>query len=253
MKRVFVEISHFGSGQEGYLQRVLDQYAAVRSFRIELLIDHTEPLTVRLPETLIVRLRRFPPEIGMALPFVHRGVFAQCVEEYDLFVYTENDMLITEDNLQAYCELSALLPPEYLTGFLRFEERDGARYLIDAHRSFPVFQRAVESIGERRWFSIANLHQGSTVLTRAQLQRALASRQFVVPPHQSSAYGALECGATDAYSQCGFQHKVLPAGPELARLLIWHMPNKYVQKGGIWDTPGAHTLQSLSELFGFAL
>jgi hypothetical protein len=168
-------------------------------------------------------------------------------DDYDLFVYSENDILIQERNLEGFLRETERLPHDHVTGFLRYERRenDDALYLIDAHPHFPVLKEKDLEINGRRYFTLYNVHQGSWVLTRDQLKRAIRSGGFDVMPHyretKDGFIGILESGASDVYTQCGFKKKVLPH-EGIDDLMIHHLPNKYIRTGGIWDDPGPLTL-----------
>ena len=53
--------------------------------------------------------------IGKGLPFEHRRLFRQRRDQYDLFLYLENDILLTPESLDAYLRLTERLPEDYIT------------------------------------------------------------------------------------------------------------------------------------------
>lgn len=185
--------------------------------------------------------------IGKGLPFEHRRLFRQRRDQYDLFLYLENDILLTPESLDAYLRLTERLPEDYITGFVRFEIRDGQRSLIDI--SNPAWNRFVRVGLHRRdgllLFAAANVHSGCYALTRKQLERAIRSGGFVTRPH-SRPYGRLEQGASDVYTQCGFRAKVLPF--DFEPLLVHHMADKYVNLSGVWQDPGPLTPDSFRQM-----
>ena len=46
---------------------------------------------------------------------------AEAEDDYDFFIYAENDLLITEQNLLAFCETTEKLPEPFVVGFIRYE------------------------------------------------------------------------------------------------------------------------------------
>lgn len=246
-----VAIASYGEGPHIHLEKVLDTYESMTFFKVDVVVDHTHPIDIPKHYRIPVHFRLLPEKIQGGLPFIHRELFARNREMRNIFIYSENDLLITEENLLTLLEVTRRLPPGYISGFLRYEERDGERHLIDLNRAYPTVSQGVHEVNGLRWFSPANLHQGCTVLTQPQLIRALDSGHYDVLPHSDEKYGYLEAGATDAYSQCGFHPKLLPADDQLEKLLVHHLPNKYVHSGGIWENPGAHTVSSLRAFLGF--
>jgi hypothetical protein len=157
---------------------------------------------------------------------------AECIETYDLFLYVENDMLITEANIDAFLEHQAALPSHQISGFFRYELNGGAKILLDLN---PFWGKLVVQEYEHN-FTVVNQHQGCWLLTRAQLQQCVASGQFLVDPH-TGPYGMLEQGASDPYTTCGLE-KVLPKDLNLLeRLQIRHLPLKYTVRDE-WKTHG---------------
>ncbi len=252
---VLVCLANYGDGQLDHLQSVLEGYCAFSSrFRVFLIVDTTVPLDLSPYRDRLHPLQfLFKPEIRHGLAFVHRQHMMEQADNYDLFIYSENDVLIREENLEAYLRVTERLPPEYLSGFLRYETRDEEEeyYLIDVHPDSPAIKETRLVIEGHDYFTMHNLHQGCWILTRSQLKRAMASGGFDVMPHylerDSGFFGILECGASDVYLQCGFAGKVLPH-EGIEALLVHHLPDKYVRMGGRWSEPGALTLRRLKEI-----
>lgn len=249
---VLVCLSNYGDGQLACLRRVLDAYAAMEDpFHVFVIVDTTVPLDLSACGSRL-RTMQFPfgPGIRHGLAFVHRQHVLENLENFDLFIYSENDILITQGNVEGYLRVSDRLPEGFVTGFLRYERRDadGEHYLIDAHPSFPTLREKALDLAGRRYFALHNVHQGSWILTREQLRSAVASGGFVEKPHYAElddgVIGILECAASDVYRQCGFRRKVFPH-EGFEDLLVHHLPDKYVRQGGIWQDPGPLTVTQL--------
>ena len=43
-----------------------------------------------------------PDNNPLALPFAHKKLFSERVDHYDLFIYSEDDILITKRNIEAF-------------------------------------------------------------------------------------------------------------------------------------------------------
>jgi hypothetical protein len=254
---VLVCLANYGEGQLEFLETVLEGYGRMSSrFRIFVILDTTVPIAFSdLDDRFSIVQFRFKPEIREGLAFVHRQHMIEHQNNYDLFVYSENDILIQEGNLEAFLRETERLPQGYVTGFLRYErkENDEELYLIDAHPHFPVIKEKGLEIRGRRYFSPCNLHQGSWVLTQDQLKQAIQSGGFDVMPHftesEDGFVGILEAGASDVFTECGFKQKVMPH-EGIDDLLVHHLPNKYIRKGGIWEDPGPLTLPEFKKLLG---
>ena len=254
---VLVCISNYGDHQLDYLQQVVQEYYQMASndFSIDIIIDSTVQLDFStIADRLYISQQIYHPEIGKELVFAHRSHVIEHQDDYDLFIYTENDILIKRENITAYLDITGDLPENYITGFLRYEIKkdDGQAYLIDVHSNLPIILQNTINLNGIDYISLVNFHQGGWILTRKQLKQALNSGGFTTVAHRSKkiiqVYDTLESGATDVYTSCGFASKILPVD-KMDSLLVHHLPNKYVNSGGVWDNPGPLTLKKLKKLF----
>ena len=246
-KRALVCISHYGNANDAHLATLLEEYRRMRNYEIHLLLDVTEP--VRFDIGLPGVVRQYSPAIRQGLTFTHRAYVEQHVSDYDLFIYSEDDLLITEENIHAYLALAARLPPPWVAGFLRYETLpgSGARYLVDAHPHWPVLERVHWFPGNELFFSLVNKHQACWILTRDQVASAIAGGGFMVAPH-GKPYGVLEQGASDVYTQCG-RRKILSMG-SIFSLCVHHLPNKYAR---MWASSSLGQTLRLDELLSHVL
>lgn len=222
--KIKVAIANYGSEQLQYLSQVIREF---RSFT-----DHTVDIMVYSTVPVEANYKLFDPSIGKALPFACREDMAAAASDYDLFLYVENDMLITQDNINAFIEHQSQLEPHQIGGFYRYELNAGVKLLLDLN---PFWGNLVAKHYEQH-FTVVNEHQGCWLLTQQQLQRCIASGCFLVAPHYGP-YGMLEQGASDPYNNCGFE-KVLPKDLALLeRLQIRHLPLKYTVRDE-WKTHG---------------
>lgn len=219
-----VAISNYGTSQISYLNQVVAEYLHFSKYTVDLTVYSTVP--VDHPHRLVCT------SVGLGLPFSCRDDMAKDIEKHDIFLFSENDMLITEDNIDAFLEHQSRLPGDQVSGFYRYELNDGVKLLLDLN---PFWGTVVVDTFERD-FSVINQHQGSWLLTRAQLKHCIESGQFLVAPHRGP-YGILEQGASDPYTNCGLT-KVFPKDLSLlARLGIRHLPLKYTMRDE-WKTHG---------------
>jgi hypothetical protein len=225
--RVLVAVANFGPYRYGYLDRVLAAHRA-SSLRPDVVLHSDRPKPVPPGVRLVLGLPTADPR---SLLYAHRPFFAAACDDYDLFVYCEDDVLLEERHLRAFMEVNALLPEEEVVGFVRYE-RDGEGYfqLPDMHPPFEWVAGSVRRRGGLTFARFGNAHSGCSVLTQAQLRRAVASGGYLVAPHATKEYGVLECGATDPYVHCGLT-KVLCLS-RFDDFLIHHLPNNYVGRLG---------------------
>lgn len=234
--KIKLSVANYGETQNHYLYRVVECFNNFKKYKVDVTVYSTSILSI--PHVKI------EPNIGKALPFVCRKSMIDSLNDYDIFIYNENDMLITEDNIDAFLEHSDKLQDGEVSGFIRYEtDADGNKILVDPN---PYWGNITANKTENS-FEIRNKHQGCWVLKQRDFKRAIDSGGFVLNSHDNP-YGPLEQGASDPYTQCNL-NKVFPLDYNLCeRLLIHHMPNKYVNFPE-WENYGV----TLQKLFQFHL
>ena len=248
--KALVCISNYGDAQLLYLHQLLIAYDNMGHFEVDIVLHTTTKLDLGR-YSFQAQQCLCDPAVGRDLALQHREVMIGAQDRYDLFIYTENDILITEENLLTFWKVSASLPDPYVAGFLRYERNrkrpdDGQLYLPDAHPAYGEVYQGHLIAGNVRCAKLRNLHQGCFVLTQPQLKRAMQSKffKYYVPADRLN----LEVGATFVYIGCGLQ-KVIPV-EHVDQLLVHHLPDKYVSLDEPpWNQTPPLTLQELKALF----
>lgn len=227
---MLVTITSYGDRNLQLLREVIRRYREM-SAQVHIVVLSNTPKDLGPDVEVIVGL---PAKNPWSLPFAHKPVFADRVDDYDLFVYTEDDMGLTELNVQAFLRATPLLADDEIAGFLRYEvDEAGTRYFLDAHGRYHW---KPESGGRRGDYTVAqftNEHAALYMLTRAQLKRAIGSGNFLRPPY-AGRYDMLCTAATDPYTVCGFRKVICISA--LDDFVVHHLSNRYAGKWGIsWD------------------
>ena len=220
--KILVAIANYGYKNDGYLSRVLSEYRSM-PYEIDVVVTTNVGKELGTGVELVVGL---PSKNPHSLPFAHKRIFAERKDSYDLFIYTEDDILITQRNIEAFLQATRILPAREIAGFFRWEQYpDGRRYYPDVHAFYRWIPDSAKTVGDHTFARFTNEHSGCYALTRSQLAQAIESGGFVVPPHEHK-YGLLESAATDPYTQCGFRKVICVS--HLDDFLVPHLPNKYI-------------------------
>ena len=226
--RVLVALASYGTSNDHYFLRLIKEYRSM-SFDIDIVVlsnlnKQYAPdieVLVGLPDT------RNP----WSLPFSHKRVFAERLEKYDLFIYSEDDILITEKNLHAFLEVTETLREDEIAGFLRVEKgANGSVNYPDVHGNFHWDPASLRSRAGYTFAKFTNEHAACYVLTQKQLRKTVRSGGFLVEPHEWK-YDLLCTAATDPYTRCGFT-KLIPIS-HLNNFTVHHLTNKYVGRMGV--------------------
>lgn len=227
VNKILVAIASYGTANDRYLAMLLSQYRAM-SFEVTIVVFSNLPKELGQDVKVVVGL---PTRNPWSLPHAHKKLFVEAVKEFDLFIYSEDDHLITEHNVIAFLEATAVLSDAEIAGFLVSETDESGSLTFPAiHGPYHWDPFSVRQRGEDVFASFTNEHSASYMVTQKQLMQAIASGGFMVPPH-SGKYDLLCSAATDIYTQCGFEKVICIS--RLKEFTFPHLPNKYVGRLGV--------------------
>ncbi len=225
--RVLVAIASFGDKHLEYLKRLVANYKGM-TMPVDVVVVSNNPKELGEGVKVVVGL---PSKNPWSLPFAHKPVFAENVDRYDVFIYSEDDILITEANIHAFLRATRALPENEIAGHLLYElDPAGNKCLPNFHGHFHWKAESVESRNGYTVAQFSNEHSACYLLTQSQLKRAIASGGFLRAPY-AGRYDMLCAAATDPFTSCGFRKVICIS--HLDEFLLHHMPNRYVGKIGI--------------------
>lgn len=223
---VLVALASYGTSNDRYLQQLIREYRSM-PFDIDIVVVSNIDKSALGIECRV----GIPNKNPWSLPFAHKKLFADRANKYDLFIYSEDDILITERNLRAFLDVTARLQQDEIAGFLRVEKGANCQESYpDIHENFHWDPSSVQRRGRYIVAHLTNEHAACYMLTQTQLRTAIQSGGFLVPPHEEK-YDLLCTAATDPYTQCGVK-KLVPVS-HIDEFTVHHLSNKYVGRIGI--------------------
>lgn len=175
-----------------------------------------------------------PTKDPWSLPFRHQELFAKRIDDYDLFIYSEDDMLITWRNIQAFLHATEILGEKEIAGFIQYEiDPAGNKYYPAIHGVYHWKAASVTKFSGQTFAELSNYHSACYIVTRKQLKNAIKSGGYLVRPHKGR-YDLLCSAATDIYTQCGFRKLICISN--LPDSSVHHLPNKYAGNVGLSET-----------------
>lgn len=219
--RLLVVIASYGLRNLELLKKIIKTYQEM-PFDVDIVVVSEAEKDLGLEVEVKVGL---PSKNPWSLPFAHKEVMASRVESYDLFAYSEDDMLVTEANIRAFMRITPQLNSDEIAGFLRYEvDGEGNRSLPDVHAGAHWRPSTAEKRGDTVIAEFSNEHAAFYLLTQEQLKRAIASGGFLREPCEGR-YDMLCTAATDPYTNCGMRKVVCVTF--LDAFLIHHTTNQY--------------------------
>jgi 2-polyprenyl-3-methyl-5-hydroxy-6-metoxy-1,4-benzoquinol methylase len=240
--KILVVIANYGSKNDVYLQRLLQEYRSC-PYEVSVVVLSNTPKHLDADVEILVEQ---PVGDPWNFPFAHKAILAKRLEDYDLFIYSEDDTLITERNITAFLNATHVLAENEIAGFMRVEQLpDGQRSVSTMNSHFHWDPTSVVRRGQYTFAFFTNEHAASYILTREQLRKAIKSKGYLVDPHQEK-YDLLVTAATDPYTQCGFRKLVCIS--HIEDFLITHLPNKYLGQLGVEFNELQTQLDALAEI-----
>lgn len=152
--KILIAIAAFDFSQLPHLEEVLDAYSdlCATGALVDVIVHATMPYPITLIDMLNSRLGcvnpagRFQVTISLVSPSVrlhlvdiHRGLFYENIDNYDLFIYTEDDIRVTPRTIASYLHETQVLQKkvgfdkslEYNVGIVRYEYNFPANVLMD--------------------------------------------------------------------------------------------------------------------------
>ena len=225
--RILVAIASYGVKNMAYLRSIINEYARM-PFDVRVVVLSDAPKEFGPSVNVVVGL---PSRDPWSLPFAHKAIFAENADDYDLFIYSEDDMRVTADNIFAFLRITPHLKSNEIAGYLRYElDEHGVMRFPEIHGPFRWKPETATKRGSLVIAEFSNEHAAFYILNRAQLKKAIASGGFLRPPSEGR-YDMLCTAATDPYVNCGFRKVICVSS--LDDFLLHHTPNRYVKELGI--------------------
>ncbi|MBN1795979.1 MAG: polysaccharide pyruvyl transferase family protein [Sedimentisphaerales bacterium] len=225
--KILIAIANHGTKNQKYVEKVIAEY---RSLPYQTDIIVISNIQKNFGPDIKVEVQQ-PPKGLWSLPFLHRKILADNLNNYDLFIYSEDDTLIEKKNIDAFLKISEVLPKDKIAGFLRYECDDqGNKYCCTIHSHFHWIAGSVCSYDRYKFAKLTNAHSAAYMLTREQLAKAIESGGYLVEPHEGR-YDMLCSAATDPYTQCGFEKVICIS--DIDDFMLHHLPNHYIGNLGL--------------------
>jgi hypothetical protein len=160
----------------------------------------------------------YPESIKEDLPFQHRKYFAENVDNYDYFIFTENDIFYPEKTLEFIIKNHNRYGDLNPIGLIR--EESGQLIDFAAIQNGPKIKKINDDL-----FESSNDHQASYFLNQNQLKKCIDSENYLINPCARNGYGKLETAASNVYFDCGLK-KVYPI-KDINSLIVTHLDLKW--------------------------
>lgn len=235
--KILVAIANYGDSQLQYLNHIVYEYTHYINHDVDVVI-HTnipvgdEMLNYGNVKQIIITDADVCGD-WQRLPFTTRKTLLD-YPDYDLVIYTENDILVREESIDAYIEASDMLDgTNYIPGFIRYEVREVTRTFPEAHGTYKWDPSVYHEVGDWKFMRYTCDHYGAFVLTSKQMALIqYRNMEFLpeehVPGYEERTFKVKHC--TSIFKNYGLT-QVIPVS-HIDKFQIRHMSDKYNIKYG---------------------
>lgn len=220
--KLLAVLVNYGDEQLNYLRNVIDGLKSFKNYDVTIIVNSN--IHLNIPNIDSVNIFNNLNDYKL-LPLTCRKTILDNIEKYDIFIYGENDQLFNETHIDRHLEYSEILPPDRISGLLRYEKNDDGIFYPDYHAEYDWDFNSVEIHNGKKFAHFTNLHQGSFILTKKQLNQIVANHDFTKFLGESK-YDEMCKVCTDIYEFCGFKKMICLS--DFKENLIHHLPNVYI-------------------------
>lgn len=227
--KLLVGIVNFGTSQLAHLKKMVAGFRAFKTIAVDIVVHSNIPLKLGGVECIV---EKKPWGGWNYLPWTVRKTLYDRRDDYDIYLFSENDHFYREKTILLWHELSLGLPEDHLLGFFQYEIRkDGRIGFPAAHAHYHIPKNSFQWIGKHVYARHTNIHHGGFILLQKHLHHCLEvlGSDFLVYRkkwRRGHGYSPKVIACIQPYRNCGYK-KVLCMS-RWRDLLIHHLPNKYV-------------------------
>lgn len=219
--KILVVLVNYGEEQLQYLQQVVSELKSFKKYNVSVIVNSNIPLNIEGIDLVnVIELEDY-----QLLPLTCKQVIWDHKDNFDIFLFGENDHLFKEHHVDKYLEYTSILPKNRIAGLIQYEENETGRYYPAYHAHYDWDYDSVEEYGGRKFAHFTNIHQATFIITKEQLHKIGEHYDFTQFFGQS--HYSVKCKVnTDIYQFCGMKKMICIS--EFENNLIHHLPNAYI-------------------------
>lgn len=244
--KLLAVLVNYGDEQLDYLQKVVTGLKKIKKYEVTVIVQSNISLNIKgIDKVNIVKLKNY-----QFLPLTCREEIWKRKDDFDVFIYGENDHLFLEKHIDKHLEYSEILPDNRISGLLQYEESTDGLYYPGYHSHFEWDFNSVETYNGKVFAHFRNTHQATFILTKSQLEKISKNidftklvkyrfsyvlntflnslRKIIKQPIKEPFRYSYKCKVnTDIYDFGGMKKMICIS--EFEDNLIHHLPNLYIK------------------------
>ena len=231
--KILAVIVNFGESQLQYLDKVVAEFESFKDFEVDIIIHSNIELQIFEQQYNNVKVNVIDDlDDYEKLPFTTRKTIYDNRDNYDFFIYNENDHLFKESHIKSFIDIQKSLPENYIAGHMQYEEYDEGYFYPAYHAHYTWDYSSVQKFGDYIVAEFTNKHQASFLLNKEQLHFVISKIDFL-NDNIRDGYNIKPRAGTTPYTSAGLK-KVIPIS-HFKDFMLHHLPNKYRDHIGIYE------------------
>jgi len=243
--KLLAVLVNYGEEQLSYLEEVVNGLKSFNKYAVSIIVQSNVSLSIQgIDKVNVLKLDDY-----QLLPLTCRKVIWAEKDNYDVFIYGENDHLFLESHVDKYLEYEKILPKNRISGLIQYEQNEKGKYFPGYHNEFEWDYKSIEVYDGLKFAHFTNIHQASFILSKTQLLQIgkkidfsqLAEEKKIsffdkllnkykkfknLPQKRTNQY-SVKCKVnTDIYGLAGLKKMICIS--EFEDNLIHHLPNIYI-------------------------
>tara|TARA_B100001094_G_C18145051_1_gene780198 strand:+ start:165 stop:929 length:765 start_codon:yes stop_codon:yes gene_type:complete len=219
--RVLAVLVNYGTEQLNYLEQVISELKSFKKYDISIVVNSNIPIDINsIDHVNVIELEDY-----QLLPLTCKQVIWHYRNNFDIFLYGENDHLFKEIHLDRYLEYNKILPKNRITGLIQYEENNLDKYYPAYHAHYDWDYDSVEEYSGKKFAHFTNIHQATFILTKEQLLNIGSEYDFT--QFFGESHYSVKCKVNTDIYQFGKMKKLICIS-DFEDNLIHHLPNVYI-------------------------
>lgn len=173
------------------------------------------------------------------LAWIHRQHMESLLDDFDYFMYIEDDIIIPFENFKVYLNNFENLFPSYIPSFIRLEHKKEDLFIVDVQKRVNLSEKEIISINNKNFITLERPYHAFWIMPSKELKESITN-DFV-------RYNECrEMAASYPMSELKKRPLIMLDGDKISSLCYsFHLPNNYVNMEGLGHKFGRIKIEDL--------
>lgn len=232
--KFLISITSYFDNKTVYINQILEQYDAIQSrlnVQIDVVLSCNYEFVHSKRRNINVILNNDAQHVGEVHAWSNFDYIVANHKNYDYIIESDDDILITEDNIQQYIKLQNICD-DYIPGFIVYEmDQDQVVYPQSMHLKYPPFVEQQLTFADQQYFVPKNVHSACYMIDQKRLSVLIDQNKFSKDRYTLGVYD-VQCTARSLVYINGYT-KVVSVN-DIKKHLVHHLPNRYLSLNNDW-------------------